>query len=72
MTDLTAKCPKCGRKVTTYIHTVDHFGMSDTIPDGKYNMVCKSYFDDQKPKDFCGHKFKVKVTNEQRVEVLLR
>jgi len=35
MTDLTAKCPKCGKKVTTYIHTVDHFGMSDTIPDGK-------------------------------------
>ena len=70
MTDLTAKCPKCGKKTTNYFHYVDKFGMGDTIPNGKYKMKCVAYYSNEKEKDFCGAVFKVKVTNEQRVEVV--
>lgn len=70
MTDLTAICPKCGKKCTNYFHFVDEFGMGKEIPNGKYSMECTAYYRGQQEKDFCGHVFKVKVTNEQRIKVV--
>ncbi|KKM67542.1 hypothetical protein LCGC14_1470040 [marine sediment metagenome] len=70
MTDLSAKCPKCGKKTTNYLHYVDHFGMGKAIPNGTYDLRCTSYYTNEKEEDFCGHVFKVKVDNKVEVEVV--
>lgn len=73
MTDLETNCPKCDMKLSRYIHSVDHFGMGDYIPNGKYKMKCKpsGYMNtDKKPEDYCGYEFNVQVKIKTVVEIL--
>lgn len=73
MSDLKAKCPKCGMIIYRYIHHVDHFGMGLPVPSGKYRMICEpsGYMNtDKKPEKYCGKKFTVRVS--EKIEVLSR
>lgn len=69
MTDLKVNCPKCGIETTNYFHFVDNCGMGKQIPNGVYPMRCTQYYTNENPKDFCGHAFKVKLTNKQILEI---
>jgi len=74
MSDLKCNCPKCDKVNYRYIHAVDSVtGMETWIPSGEYKMIChKSGYrdDDLDPKEYCGHKYNVKLEVKEVVTVI--